>query len=121
MAVDFVNTERRPAGLGGGFFVTRTFNLDVFANSDSEADQVTQAIQDGVAYRIPILNFEVTDYPLNENGDRKSTYTKSTPGTSGVRVDARVLDLRVKTVRIPMATEKFKHRKMVTIETEITE
>lgn len=121
VSVDLVNTSRKPAGLGGGFFVTRTFNLDVFANNDSEADQVTQAIQDGVAYRIPILNFEVTDYPLNENGDRKSTYTKATPGTSGVRVEARVLDLNVKTIRVPMAIGKFRYRRQVTIETEITE
>lgn len=121
VAVDLMNMSRRPSSLGGGWFVTRTFNLDVFANSDSEADQLVQAMQDGLAYRFPILNFEVTDYPLNENGDRKSTYTKSTPTTSGVRVEARITDLNVKTVRIPMATEKFKHRRLVTLETEITE
>lgn len=121
VAVDFVGMGRRPLALGGGYFVDRQYDLHVFANDDAERDQVIQVLQDSLAYQFPIMNFEATQYPLDYNGDINSSYTRNQQSTSGVRTTARVTDWSYRTIRVPDSVEKFSHRGLVTISTEVVE
>ena len=119
IAVDFNQMSRKPMGIGGGFLVTRSYDLEIFANSDSERDQMIQVLHDSLQYNFAILNFEVTGYPLLFNGSINSAYLKSPASTSGVRATARVLTWNSRVIRIPNAEERFKHRAIVTVGVEV--
>jgi len=121
IAVDFSGMRRRPLALGGGHFVNRIYELHVFGSHDSERDQMIQVLSDGLKYNFPVLNFEVTGYPLNFNGDRNTNYTRSTASASGITATARVIDWSASIIRIQNPVEKFKHRGLVTLEVQVTE
>lgn len=118
VAVQFETLTRAPFALGGGHFMDRVFNIDIFANSDSERDQVTQVIQDALKYQFPILTLETeAQQPLDFNGSRNVNYVRDTQ----VQRYARVTDLDVRNIRVPDQIQKFSHRALVTVRVQITE
>lgn len=121
VAVDFEGLTREPLQIGGGYFMHRQYALEIFARDDSERDQMVQVLTDSLKYNFPVLNFEVTGYPLLFNGDRNTSYTRSTASQSGVINFARVTELTVKTIRVPDAIERMRHRSQVMINVRITE
>ena len=120
VSVDLGPIRRNPLQIGGGFFVNRTFDLDVFARNDSERDQIVEVLDNALSYNFQILDFELADYPLNFNGDRKSTYSKSIGSTSGVVATAYVKEFSVQPIRIADAIKKMQHRALVTIDVQVT-
>lgn len=113
ISIDYSSRRNTPFQLGGGYMQDRSFIIDIVANSDSQRDDLVDAIEQSLRYDyINTINYSY-GFPLNFDGSINGNFDRG-PATRWKPI--RFFDVSSKVVRNPIAEDKMRHRSIITLD-----
>jgi len=114
ISLDYIRKERDGLMLGGGFWIRRTYVLDIFAPTDGLRDDLMDRLEEQLKYNIKIYNYG-SGFPLDydQNGGNFGNINSGF-NRDLVLYSAKVIDLNEEVVRVPSGGFMDRHRGKLT-------